>query len=218
MPWIVGIDEAGYGPNLGPFVMSAVACRVPGPWRAADLWKVFKKAARRHNEPPGSRFVVADSKLVYSPGKGLLELERSVHAVCHASYSTIQDFVDLLCPQYHAALCREVWYTGRTPVPVNAELDACASGRQALAGLCSGLDVRWGPVRSVVTCPSAFNAMLDRWGSKGAVLALALDPSNSATLYAGTGGGGVFKTINGAASWAERADNRSLASFLPSRA
>ena len=29
MPWIVGLDEAGYGPNLGPFVMSLVAFRVP---------------------------------------------------------------------------------------------------------------------------------------------------------------------------------------------
>jgi len=23
-PWVVGIDEAGYGPNLGPFVMAGV--------------------------------------------------------------------------------------------------------------------------------------------------------------------------------------------------
>ena len=31
MPWIMGLDEAGYGPNLGPFVMSLVAFRVPEP-------------------------------------------------------------------------------------------------------------------------------------------------------------------------------------------
>ena len=29
MPWLMGIDEAGYGPNLGPFVMSAALFHVP---------------------------------------------------------------------------------------------------------------------------------------------------------------------------------------------
>src|ERR1700693_3491613 len=66
MAWIVGIDEAGYGPNLGPFVMSSVACRIPDDCAALDLWDVFSQVACRHSDPPGERFVVADSKLVYS--------------------------------------------------------------------------------------------------------------------------------------------------------
>ena len=36
MPWIIGIDEAGYGPPLGPLVMTAVACRVPDGAADAD--------------------------------------------------------------------------------------------------------------------------------------------------------------------------------------
>ena len=35
----------------------------------------------------------------------------------------------------------------------------------------------------------------------GNIRALAIDPANPATLYAGTNGGGVFKSTNGGASW-----------------
>ena len=40
MAWIIGIDEAGYGPNLGPFVMTATACRVPDNLGHFDLWRL----------------------------------------------------------------------------------------------------------------------------------------------------------------------------------
>ena len=50
MPWIIGIDEAGYGPNLGPFVMTSVACRVPPELAAADLWQALRAAVRRHSD------------------------------------------------------------------------------------------------------------------------------------------------------------------------
>src|SRR5262252_3964518 len=75
MPWIIGVDEAGYGPNLGPFVMTAVACRVPSRLAKADLWEVLRATVRRHGDPEDGRLLVADSKLVYSPSRGLLALE-----------------------------------------------------------------------------------------------------------------------------------------------
>ncbi|WP_347244981.1 hypothetical protein, partial [Thermogutta sp.] len=35
----------------------------------------------------------------------------------------------------------------------------------------------------------------------GSIYALAIDPATPGTLYAGTYGGGVFKSTNGGASW-----------------
>src|SRR5580698_6157120 len=108
MPWIVGIDEAGYGPNLGPFVMSSVACRVPERHRRADLWHGFRRAARRPEEPVCHRLVVGDSKLVSTSGKGLAALERPVHAAITAPACTVAEIVDHLAPQSHASLQEEI--------------------------------------------------------------------------------------------------------------
>ena len=44
MVWIVGVDEAGYGPNLGPFVMTAVACRAEDALADACLWTALRPA------------------------------------------------------------------------------------------------------------------------------------------------------------------------------
>src|SRR5436190_2011065 len=76
MPWHIGIDEAGYGPNLGPFVMTLVACRC----EEADLWTRLKSGVRRFDEPADHRLIVADSKQVYAPARGWAELERTVLA------------------------------------------------------------------------------------------------------------------------------------------
>jgi ribonuclease HIII len=64
MPWVVGIDEAGYGPNLGPLVQAAVAVKLPDADPAG--WDTLKPHVRRAKEKADKRVLVDDSKLVHS--------------------------------------------------------------------------------------------------------------------------------------------------------
>src|SRR5262245_9346999 len=63
MAVVVGIDEVGYGPKLGPLVVAAFGFRVPDP--SVDLWKALAPAVSSRNA--GSKIPVLDSKDLYSP-------------------------------------------------------------------------------------------------------------------------------------------------------
>ena len=63
MAWIVGVDEEGYGPNLGPFVMTAVAFQVPGSDAHVDLWGLLNAAVRRPEEPDDGRIAIGGRRV-----------------------------------------------------------------------------------------------------------------------------------------------------------
>ncbi len=41
MPYLIGTDEAGYGPNLGPLVISATLWQVPDGVQGDDLFELL---------------------------------------------------------------------------------------------------------------------------------------------------------------------------------
>ncbi len=174
MAWVVGIDEAGYGPNLGPFVMTAAALRLPDDSAGLDLWQRLAAAVRRDTDPDDGRLLIADSKIVYSPARGLRPLETAVLAAHRPDPGDgcllLERYIEGLCPSSHPALRRECWYSGATPLPVETEAGHSDEARARFADACRGAGVTCGLVRGVVVCPEQFNALTEAAGSKGAVL------------------------------------------------
>ncbi len=72
------MDEAGFGPLLGPLVIGATAWRVPEGCDGGELWRRLRGGV---SKTPGKRLAslaINDSKKIYSPQRGLLDLERGV--------------------------------------------------------------------------------------------------------------------------------------------
>lgn len=78
---VIGMDEAGYGPNLGPLVISATVWRVTGDPRHTDFWQSLGSVVSQTPVKTSERIHVADSKEVYSPAKGLQPLEQSIQTI-----------------------------------------------------------------------------------------------------------------------------------------
>jgi hypothetical protein len=131
----------------------------------------------RHPVREDDRLFIADSKLVYTH-RGLLGLEAAVLALPSARRTafplTTRTFLEGLCPASADDLNREAWYTGATPLPLETESGSQELAARRLQEVCGASRLTWGLVRSVIICPARFNALLDEWGSKGAVLAQGL--------------------------------------------
>lgn len=90
----VGIDEAGYGPNLGPLVMTAVIAEGPIAF-PPDLWiDLSRKVARAGSSD--DRLWVDDSKKVFSRGNGRDRLEAATLAALSTTGVNPRSFHDLL--------------------------------------------------------------------------------------------------------------------------
>src|SRR5450755_3884723 len=107
--WVVGIDEAGYGPNLGPLVQAAVGLHLPDDDPAG--WETLKTVVRRSHEKDDGRLLIDDSKKVYTSG-GLEALEKSVLVLAPISGDVAEEVRITTNVAGLNELARQDWFQG----------------------------------------------------------------------------------------------------------
>jgi ribonuclease HII len=127
---VAGIDEAGYGPKLGPMVVATVPLAVD----ARDVNKAALAARKALSSLPVR---VVDSKKLFSPRKGLHQLELSALSLLGASGQqpqTVGTLVDTVAPVYSRDIQSLPWYKvlWQSPLPLASTADEVGESAEAV--------------------------------------------------------------------------------------
>ncbi len=113
MAVLVGIDEAGFGPILGPLVVSSCTFSLGENRVGQDLWQVLHKSVAKTRRHLRGRLLVTDSKKAHSKSMGLKHLERTVLSALRCLDHDVQSLTQLLgvlCPEGLGRLGAYPWY------------------------------------------------------------------------------------------------------------
>jgi ribonuclease HII len=179
MSYLIGTDEAGYGPNLGPLLVAATVWKVPHQPHDVDLYQALNKAVcSAPDNRADTRLVIADSKQVYKSGNGLDALERGVLAALLNVNVSVQfesaKIWSALESQHEQHRTTVPW-----PVDVAAQLPLAASladvksAAEKLRDNCAADKVAILKMRAKAIYPDEFNTLTDQLGTKGELLSRA---------------------------------------------
>lgn len=179
MGFVIGMDEAGYGPNLGPLVVTATVWEVPGAPKATTFWDQFAGLVVQHAPRSAAEIQIADSKVVHDIAKGVGPLERGVLAAwglieqlptsLKAWWERIATFPLTLSSSSQPH--NEPWFhDSDLTVPQQTPLDEVQQLSTLWAERCTAQKIRLRAIRSDIVLTRRFNTLTTQHDSKGLAL------------------------------------------------
>jgi hypothetical protein len=185
--YLIGTDEAGYGPPLGPLVVAGTVWEMPNEDHEpadVDLYERLRhcvcRRPRRKTQARPRRLPIADSKALYNPAQGLGQLEQGVLvalSLLGQRPTNWHEAWDMLCPlgaDEHDGAPWHADYEATLPLAASpAEIDRLAGK------LHSGFEragIRLRAIGGRAIFPQQFNQLLEEYGNKSdALSAISLD-------------------------------------------
>lgn len=190
MAILVGIDEAGYGPILGPMVVSSSAFTIPDQHLKSDLFSLLGNAVTTKKSRLAGRVLITDSKKAYSRSAGVGHLRRTVLAALAAGVggvgggsspgagdpagndhpATTAELLEALCPQCCLRLGDYPWYQKLGETPLGADPDDIQIAAAVLKNTLSANNMSMLGINACCLDVGHYNTMVSAVKNKATVL------------------------------------------------
>lgn len=173
MKTLIGIDEAGFGPNLGPLIISASVWEIRDDYQPDSLWQSLEPTISQSGKIDSHQIHVADSKEVHQSSKGIGPLERSVRVLLNAAGHSLTAWNELtqFLDKKYGDTTGEPWFdNAQLPLPVETtdEHPEELTGNVLDTWEQAGLKLR--TIKSRIVTAREFNQCVELWDSKSLLL------------------------------------------------
>ncbi len=174
----LGVDEAGYGPNLGPLVVAGSLWSAPARFTEEQFTAAFQTAfSTKPHRPNCVHVPLGDSKRLYSTQAGLATLEAGLLAMIQTIDSRCSSLDDLVkrvtANERIDELQALAWYANypsqALPCAMLDRSEVLRLSNLASAGLAAS-EIELLDLRAAIICEPSFNRAVAQSGSKGELL------------------------------------------------
>jgi hypothetical protein len=173
MAVIVGIDEAGFGPILGPLVISSSTFLLPHHLLTSDLWQVLKKSVADRRRHLAGRVLIADSKKAFSKSLGIKHLQRTVLACLKCLGKepvTLTELLSLVSADCLQRLSSYPWYKDAGDQQISANKTDVAIAASVLQDDLASNKLKLLELKSYCLDVAYYNKMVSAVRNKASVL------------------------------------------------